>query len=209
MTAGQSTTMAEPTEKGQRRIAWFPWIWRTSVLLALILLAGSGVTTYQNGQAIKKLQALELEYDLEPGFLLGSLPASWQSWLYYTLGYECVRPFESVSYIRCLFDNVDNIDLALLNKFRDLRELDLYSFSSDVSDNDLIHLKNLIKLERLDLTQNQVSDAGLVHLKGLINLKNLDLTDTQVSGVGLIHLSRLTKLERLALSGSQVKTMPD
>src|SRR5438046_1588044 len=42
---------------------------------------------------------------------------------------------------------------------------------SDTTDTDLVHLKDLKQLRRLDLNGTKVSDAGLVHLKDLKQLE--------------------------------------
>ncbi len=75
---------------------------------------------------------------------------------------------------------------------------------SSAVDADLVHLKGLTQLKRLDLEGTQVTDAGLVHLKGLTQLEWLDLVGTQITDVGLVHLKGLTQLETLGLYDTQV-----
>ena len=61
---------------------------------------------------------------------------------------------------------------------------------TDVTDEGLVHLKGLTKLETLGLGRTQVTDAGLVHLKGMTNLKRLYLHYTQVTAAGVAELKK-------------------
>jgi len=67
------------------------------------------------------------------------------------------------------------------------------------TDGDLVHLRGMTKLNRLDLESTGVSDAGLIHLKGFRQLKILRLYDTDVTDAGLVHLLQLDGLEFLNL----------
>ncbi len=67
-------------------------------------------------------------------------------------------------------------------------------------DADLVHVKTLTKLRKLDLSLTNVTDAGLIHLKELTNLESLDLSFTEITDAGLIHLKELTIRGELDLS---------
>nr|KAJ0224902.1 hypothetical protein LSAT_V11C100045390 [Lactuca sativa] len=56
------------------------------------------------------------------------------------------------------------------------------------------------KFSLLNLGFNDMSDAVLSHLKGLVHLKCLELSDTEVGNNGLRHLFGLVNLESLNLS---------
>lgn len=73
-----------------------------------------------------------------------------------------------------------------------------------ISDAELLHLRSLKKLERLNLNATSVSDDGVKHLKGMTNLRQLQLYDTNVTDAGLIHLSGMVNLELLILDGRKV-----
>lgn len=73
-----------------------------------------------------------------------------------------------------------------------------------VTDEDLVHLKDLTKLTYLNLSDNPISGAGLDYLTGLTERLFLLLNETQVSDAGLEHLSGLNKLWALGLGGTQV-----
>ena len=82
--------------------------------------------------------------------------------------------------------------------------VDLWLFSSRVTDAGLVHLKGLTNLEKMHLWDTAITDAGLVHLKGLTNLAHLSLTTTKVTDAGLVHLKGLTKLGWLDLADTKV-----
>ena len=75
---------------------------------------------------------------------------------------------------------------------------------SQVNDTDLVHLKELTRLEYLDLSDTEVTDVGLMHLEGLTSLKWLNLRNTEITDAGLIHLEWLENLGRLLLNGTRV-----
>lgn len=76
--------------------------------------------------------------------------------------------------------------------------------NTKITDDGLKHLSGMKTLKRLHLEKTQVGDAGLVHLKDLTDLEYLNLYGTQVSDAGLEHLKSLTKLEKLYLWQSKV-----
>ena len=74
--------------------------------------------------------------------------------------------------------------------------------NTKVTDAGLKHLKGLTKLQSLNLWGTNVTDAGLEHLKGMTMLKSLNLSDTDVTG--LEHLKGLTNLKTLYLDYTKV-----
>jgi hypothetical protein len=100
----------------------------------------------------------------------------------------------------CLkFDDKDAIHL------RELVNVDRLDLSfSQVTDEGMRQITGLAELYWLKLEGTQVTDAGLQHLKGLPNLAALYLGSTQVTDTGLEHLKGLTKLRSLGLSDTQV-----
>ncbi|MEK6235675.1 MAG: hypothetical protein N2C14_13280, partial [Planctomycetales bacterium] len=63
-----------------------------------------------------------------------------------------------------------------------------------VSDADLVHLREFRQLQELRLDRAQVSDAGLAHFHELKQLQRLSLAGTQISDAGLAHLRELKRL---------------
>jgi hypothetical protein len=83
-----------------------------------------------------------------------------------------------------------------------LRELDL-GFT-DVTDEGLEKLKDLVELRRLVLTGTAISDAGCAHLAELTKLEELELSGTKISNDGLRSLRRLQALRRLGLDNTPI-----
>ena len=71
--------------------------------------------------------------------------------------------------------------------------------NTKISDEGLKHLASIKSLKRLHLEKTQIGDAGLAHLKDLAELEYLNLYGTQVSDAGLEHLKSLAKLQKLYL----------
>jgi len=73
-----------------------------------------------------------------------------------------------------------------------------------VRDTDLVCLRDLRKLQELDLRGNEITDTGLAHIAHLAGLKRLLLADTEITDAGLEHLERLTSLSYLDLQRTEV-----
>jgi hypothetical protein len=107
-------------------------------------------------------------------------------------------------------------DLALYYSFNPMDGLgpltnlepnDLFSISflgSDVTNQEMEHLKRLTGLAELDISCTAISDEGISNLSGLARLKRLNLSSTKISDDGLAHLSGLTSLEELVLDDTRV-----
>ena len=67
----------------------------------------------------------------------------------------------------------------------------LFLFKNQITDEGLVHLKELKLLETLDLRRNPgITDAGLVHLENLSNLKQVYLMSTGVTPAGVSKLQQ-------------------
>ena len=73
-----------------------------------------------------------------------------------------------------------------------------------VDDAMLVPLKNLHKLEELDLSDQDITGEGLIHLSSLEKLRWLDLSGTPLSDAGLYHLREFKNLEYLDLGGTMI-----
>ena len=92
--------------------------------------------------------------------------------------------------------------LVELNRGGDAVAIDLSA--TKAADSDLRHLKDLTKIEQLNLRGTQVTDAGLVHLKTLAALKLLDLGKTAITDDGLVHFKEMNSLEYLLLGHTKI-----
>jgi internalin A len=111
--------------------------------------------------------------------------------------------FGHVTYVWLSFSSAAT-DEAIVQVERLTRLQQLSVFQSSLSDVGLAHLTGLTNLKRLDLGGVQVTDAGLAHLKGLTSLSYLDLGYSPVSDAGLAHVKGLTNLQGLDLRGTKV-----
>ena len=75
----------------------------------------------------------------------------------------------------------------------------LFLFKNEITDQGLVHLRDLKSLETLDLRRNtRITDAGLVHLEGLTNLKHLYLIGTGVTPAGAAKLQKKLPKTKIA-----------
>lgn len=113
--------------------------------------------------------------------------------------------------------------------FQTVVAVDLSQYPTQVNDDDLRHLRDLVgmrrllldncegvtdrgleciqglhKLERLYLDGTSITDRGLVHLRGLAKLEYLSLEGTKITDDGLIHLKQLPRLRWLNLSKTRI-----
>ena len=59
-----------------------------------------------------------------------------------------------------------------------------------ITDQGMVHIKALTRLQTLKLDHANVTDRGLEHLMGLTNLRSLSLTNTDVTDEGIKKLRR-------------------
>ena len=60
----------------------------------------------------------------------------------------------------------------------------------DITDANLISLKEMVDLKTLDISNTPITDAGLPHLKDLTNLTYLNLIETQITDSGVAELQK-------------------
>jgi len=94
----------------------------------------------------------------------------------------------------------DELMLDLVKEMSKLQELELARTA--VTDAGLVHLKGLTELRELHLDYTKITDAGLVHLKELTELQTLHLSGSKITDAGLVHLKGLTKMQTLDLRGT-------
>lgn len=87
-------------------------------------------------------------------------------------------------------------ELTGLRHLSDLKTLAIQNYNADIKLNDISDLKNLIKLEELDLAQNQIEDISA--LGNLKKLRELDLSGNSINDIS--SLSGLRKMEVLNIS---------
>lgn len=94
-------------------------------------------------------------------------------------------------------------DLAILSKLPHLQWLNLRginTFKGTMTNDGLRHISELTQLRLLNLSANHGLDSpSLFHIRNLKRLEWLNLTGTRIGNEGLIHLRELPRLKRLWL----------
>lgn len=109
--------------------------------------------------------------------------------------------FGTVTYVN-LYDDGSDDQLVQVGRLGRLESLNLGM--SQVTDAGLVHLEGLTHLRVLSLIGTEIGDAGLEHLKGLTRLNVLHIENTRVTDAGLIQIEKLTELRKLGLAGNAV-----
>ncbi|MHC4400706.1 MAG: leucine-rich repeat domain-containing protein [Planctomycetota bacterium] len=172
-----------------------------AVVLAWVSMKAQAYRTEQ--KAVAELEWAPDEYQWQRGG---------PTWLRRLIGDSPFRIFD-----RLVDVSIGNEDPELVRRFRHLKRLedrpgdtlpylrdlprleDLDLFMADVDDDDLRHLEHCTSLQELSLCATGVTDKGLSHLVGLTELRNLDLARNAIGNEGLRHLAGLTNLEMLIL----------
>ena len=97
---------------------------------------------------------------------------------------------------------VEDRDVAWLKNHKRLRQL--HFFDSNFSNDAMTVFGDLSQLEDLSLVGLGVTDDGLIHLRNLNRLVGLDLWKAPVQGRGLAHLAKFPNLQHLSVGGSDV-----
>ena len=99
-------------------------------------------------------------------------------------------------------DSLRDSDFARIGTLRELRSLTL-EYRTTFSDDALKHLKDLKKLETLNLSRTSLTGSGLRHIAGLPNLRTLNLNGCpRINDDEMKSLSRATSLKKISLEGT-------
>jgi len=98
--------------------------------------------------------------------------------------------------------NLSSRGLALLAKFTNATNFNLEYV--DVTDDDLVHLKKLHRLDGLNLSHTKITSRGLAHLTELPNLEDLYLEGTAVDDSAVPLLKKMPKLNKVDLQSTKV-----
>lgn len=80
----------------------------------------------------------------------------------------------------------------------------VYLCGCGASDETLVQIGGLPRLESLNVSYTKITDDGLANLAGLMELRSLRLWNTRVTDTGFAKLRRLTKLRSLSLAETRV-----
>jgi serine/threonine protein kinase len=109
-------------------------------------------------------------------------------------GMETLAHFPDLEELLIFSNGITDAGLKHIKDHKRLDRLVITSWTSQqllITNRGLVWLQGLTSLQwELNLAYTQIDDAGLVHLKTLVNLKALDLTNTHVSQSGIENLKR-------------------
>ena len=98
---------------------------------------------------------------------------------------------------------IEDDDLEILSKLPHLQWLNLRGinvFNGTVTNDGLRHISGLTQLRSLNLSANRrLNSPSLFHIRNLKRLEWLNLTGTKIGNEGLVHLRELPRLKRLWL----------
>jgi hypothetical protein len=92
-------------------------------------------------------------------------------------------------------------DMAALSELPFLQELELWG---ELTDEGMVHLRGLDRLETLTFSGTLVTDIGIAYVSELENLKSLSFYEVKLTDTGLAHLKRMTSLKRLSIHRTKV-----
>jgi hypothetical protein len=159
----------------------------------------------ESSPTAKKHKLRWFQYSLRSLFILTTLVASACSWLATT--------FQNQRKQKAAAEAIEKAGglvmseptwLGTLLRDDSLVRVTRVSFPKSATDAELVHLRGLNQLRRLDLGFTKVTDAGLPHLQGLSRLRELRLNDTKVTDAGLAILQGLSELQELQLDNTKV-----
>jgi hypothetical protein len=141
-----------------------------------------------------------VKYDWEArnNRLIPSGKPRWPKWLVDLLGVD-VFGHVTMVYVAKGGSDQELVQIGHLSRLEGM------GFSgSSVTDAGVMHLKGLLGLQHLSLPNTPITSAGMVALDGLINLQSLGLEGTRINDEGLAHLEGLTRLETLILQDTKI-----
>jgi hypothetical protein len=92
--------------------------------------------------------------------------------------------------------NIQNDDLKIFASAE--MTMGLYLFRNKITDDGLVHLKNLRHLRFLDLRHNEITDEGLQHLENMHEMELLILIGTKVTPAGVKELQKKMPSAKIA-----------
>jgi hypothetical protein len=123
------------------------------------------------------------------------------------IGLANLEPLSKLRQLSLGCNRITDVGIKHLEGLKLLQELDYdhgnAPISEPISDAGMASIGHLTNLKNLLLRHSVVTDAGLVHLENLVQLERIVL-HSSIKGDGLVHLQKLEKLRYLALSGSQI-----
>ena len=108
---------------------------------------------------------------------------------------------DALQFIDVTLANLPSTDFKYIEH---LYLLGIAAYETNLEDEALSHIGNIVTLKWLDIGTTKVTNQGLKHLAPLVSLKELILLNNHIGDEGLIHLSKMTELQHLDLMGTKV-----
>lgn len=113
-------------------------------------------------------------------------------------GFQCFRTLTKLKILNVSGCKFTNANVALLQYYPDL--LELYMDCQTVSDEGLVYLRNVPRLEKLDIFEAHITDSGIDYLYVLPHLLSLEICGGRISNAGLAKICKIQTLQSLNLS---------
>jgi Leucine-rich repeat (LRR) protein len=118
-------------------------------------------------------------------------------------GFALLKEFPNLRRLSIAKSNLTAARVAAIGQCKELRVL--YLANANLTDSELPGLKNLTRLESLDLSNNpKITDKGLTVIKSLERLQALYLRNTGITNAGLPELKPLDGLRTLHVGNTAV-----
>lgn len=91
-----------------------------------------------------------------------------------------------------------------MRHLRVLKNLELLALPRWTNDDGLSNIAGLAKLKTLNLPNAQVTNEGMVHLRNLTEMRSLVLTAARIDDAGIQNLAGMSKLQILNLSNTGI-----
>ncbi len=179
---------------------WYQFSLRGMLALTTLICVGLGWLLHERNEVAKRAATIAVIQKLGGEVTFDEAKPFRPIWLRPVLGDK--SPGEVVR-VRFLGAKVTDADLAKVAGLAELQSL-AFEGTPQLTDQGMMHLTRLSKLQRLSLRGTGVTDAGLANLSGLTELQHLSLGGTRVTDSGLVHLTSLKRLAWLWLDKTQV-----
>jgi hypothetical protein len=207
---GENPAISNPTAPMSSRRRWRGLSLRA---LMLIILAVGGVLGWwlykarvqREVVAAIKRNGGSVTYDWDWGDNQPLPPGAakpWPKWLVQAVGPDFLGNVKAVH----LLNRGESIDI-LMADIGQLGQLESLQLGwCDVSDDALVHLRNLTRLRTFHLSGTRVRGPGLIHLKRMTQLEDLSFHRIPISDDDLSHLAGLTRLKHVSITVENVTT---
>ena len=173
----------------------------SSIVLGALILLGTGCGQSGASRPAEGDVSDSRVFNFPKNRDIGSLYARHQGLISAATGEVLISKDAEALLIINEFGGEDISPLAELNS-KDFWGLQLPAHQ--ITDADLVHLKEFTTLKSFVLMGTNITDAGLLNLPAMLQLKTLDVGSTSITDKGLAWIGGLTALEELSISSTAI-----